>query len=379
MNISSFVFITTIISYISILFVLYYGWKKTVYFIPSFSKKSTQKKISVIIVVRNEEKNIGSLLHDLSQQTHTDFEVIIIDDHSTDNTKKTIASIVKNSIINIRYFTLNYQIDRLCTPKKAAIRQGIFQAAGEIIVTTDGDCRVKKKWLQNIHDYFQQYEAKLVSGPVVFMKEKNTFEKMQSIEFAALIATGAASIYLNKPNMCNGANLAYTKEVFEQVDGFQGNTKIASGDDEFFMHKVALRFPTQVHFLKNQENIVATYAQEKALDFFHQRKRWASKWKYYESYQTQLAALGVYCFHCLFAAFVVAGIFGFLSPTLFIVLFCLKILAEYIYIKQSLRFFGKEKLKCYILPLSFIYSFYVIIIGLATLIKGYNWKGRKWQ
>ena len=107
-----------------------------------------------------------------------------------------------------------------------------------------------------------------MSGPVALIKEKIFFQKLQSIEFSILIATGAACIYYRNPTMCNGANLAYTKRIFKEVGGFDGNADVASGDDEFLMHKVAKNYPKEVIFLKDRESIVYTYSEKNFLNFF---------------------------------------------------------------------------------------------------------------
>jgi hypothetical protein len=71
-----------------------------------------------------------------------------------------------------------------------------------------------------------------------------------------LVGSGACAMMIGKPNMCNGANIAYPKAVFEEVNGFDGNEHIASGDDEFLMHKIAEKYPNQIVFAHYQPNIV---------------------------------------------------------------------------------------------------------------------------
>src|SRR5690606_7520040 len=92
-----------------------------------------------------------------------------------------------------------------------------------IILTTDGDCRVGCDWLKAHAEIFAMQRPKLVSGPVTFYEGKTWFEQLQTIEFSSLVGTGAASIQAGKPNMCNGANLAFTKAAFQEVKGYEGN------------------------------------------------------------------------------------------------------------------------------------------------------------
>jgi cellulose synthase/poly-beta-1,6-N-acetylglucosamine synthase-like glycosyltransferase len=91
---------------------------------------------------------------------------------------------------------------------------------------------------------------------VVFFEEKSYFERLQTLEFLYLIGLGAATIGNKKPSTCNGANLAYTKEVFEELKGFQGIDDLASGDDELFLHKVAAKYPDKIGFCKSFDALV---------------------------------------------------------------------------------------------------------------------------
>src|SRR5213075_2078285 len=125
--------------------------------------------------------------------------------------------------------------------------------------------------------------ARFISGPVKLEEGNSLFGKMQVTEFASLIGTGAASIGFGMPNMCNGANLAFEKAAFVAVNGYAGNDKIASGDDEFLMHKIHSQFPGSVCFLKNPKAIVRTNVQQSLSGFLSQRIRWASKWKFYDN------------------------------------------------------------------------------------------------
>src|SRR5690606_38865489 len=90
------------------------------------------------------------------------------------------------------------------TQKKAAVQKGVELAGGELLVFTDGDCRVQPGWLRAFAYAFATQQPKFISGPVSFHQTHSLFERMQLVEFASLIGIGAASIQLHKPNMCNG-------------------------------------------------------------------------------------------------------------------------------------------------------------------------------
>nr|WP_299418917.1 glycosyltransferase [uncultured Emticicia sp.] len=354
-------------------------------------------KISVIIPVRNEAENILFLLQDLEKQTYPkqNFEVIIADDDSTDDTLKIVQAFQKHTNINLIINQLPPKTNNT-SPKKRAIDSSIKLASGQLITTTDGDCSVGEKWLESIANFQAQTGAYLVSCAVTFFEaqrhkdskaQKSTilflnidlfFTNIQIVEFASLIGSGACAMFIQKPNMCNGANLTYLKSVFYEVNGFSGNEGLASGDDEFLMHKIAAKYPDKVRFLKSQDTIVETKAHTSCRSFYNQRKRWASKWKHYENWQT--TALAVFVF---VANLVVPLTFGFCffdfisTQTLFLVL-ALKFSTEFIFLSLVISFLRKKSLIWLIPFVQIVYPLYVVFFGLVAQKQGeYVWKGRK--
>lgn len=333
--------------------------------------------ISVIVPVRNEESNIGLLLKDLEAQSlpTTNFEVLIMDDSSTDSTAKIVREFASGSTCNIQLISLpNIPTT---SPKKRAIETAIQVAKGNLIVTTDGDCRVQPGWLSAIASCYQATKARLISAPVTFTAETSLTDHLQTVEFSSLIGSGASAIAAGYPSMCNGANLTYEKETFIAVGGFEGVKHIASGDDEFLMHKVAAQYPGSVHFLKNPEAVVRTAPHKKWSDFFRQRKRWASKWKHYKS-KTPLI-LAVYVFSCNFSLILslLLWCFGLMETPLFLGILAAKCIPEWIFLGTILRFLDKTKSILYIPLTQVIYPFYVCFFGLAAQKPTYEWKGRK--
>lgn len=330
------------------------------------SKKNT--KLTVIIPVRNEEDNIVKILQDIDNQDYpfANFEVIIANDGSTDNTENLVLACQEKAKYTLKL--LNIFGDKSNSPKKRAIQKSIEISSGELIITTDGDCRVSPNWLTSIEQIFMSTNAKLVSSPVSFINEGNFWNSAQIIEFASLIGSGACAMYLKKPNMCNGANIAYTREVFEEVGGFSGNEHLASGDDEFLMHKIAQKYPDQVVFNPDKDAIVLTNAQPDWQHFYQQRRRWASKWKYYKDWK--VSALAIFIF------VVNLGVIYSLT-TLNYTNLLLKLSFEFVFLSLVISFLGhKDRIK-YIPIIQIFYPFYVVFFGLIAQGKGYTWKGRK--
>src|SRR5688572_8844965 len=167
-----------------------------------------QTKISVLVAVRNEANGIRNLLQDLAAQTLPSalFEVIIIDDFSEDDTVEIIQEFATQTELNLKVLQLENSRGK---GKKSALAYGQVKATGKLIVQTDGDCRVQPNWLKLLAYFYETEKPKFISGPVCLEAGNSFFGKMQVVEFASLIVSGAATMGFKKPTMCNGANLAY--------------------------------------------------------------------------------------------------------------------------------------------------------------------------
>ncbi len=360
-------------------------------------------KISVIIPVRNEAENILLLLQDLEKQTYPKhkFEVIIADDDSTDDTLKIVQEFQQNTNINLIINQLPPKTNNT-SPKKRAIDSSVKLANGQLITTTDGDCRVGEKWLESIANFQTQTGAYLVSCAVTFLPSSGTppaslrqqplpersrgqrsiihslINNTQIIEFASLIGSGACAMFIQKPNMCNGANLTYLKSAFYEVNGFAGNENLASGDDEFLMHKIAAKYPDKVKFLKDQNTIVETHAHASWRSFYNQRKRWASKWKHYNNWQTTALAVFVFLANLVVPLAFGFWLFDFISTQKLFLVLSLKFSAEFIFLSLVTSFLRKKSLIWLIPFVQIIYPLYVVFFGLVAQKQGeYMWKGRK--
>jgi len=331
--------------------------------------------VSVLVPVRNEEQHIANLVQDLIAQNYpiTLFNIIIIDDHSTDQTA-TIVRSFSNSNLRLLQLAIEKPINSY---KKRAIATAIATCDSELILTTDGDCRMGPDWIASIVSMFEQEHCQLISSPVAYHQEKSLAEKIQTVEFELLIAAGAACIQNKFPNTCNGANLAYTRAAYHAVGGFKGIDDLASGDDELLLHKMHKQFPDGLRFLKEPSAIVYTEAKGTLRSFYQQRKRWASKSVKYADKRMVLLVSIIYFFNLLI--FIQAGLLFFTTANLgmFVILIGVKMGLDAILIFQSLSFFKKRRLLLLLPLVEIFYVIYILIIGIIANIGGaYEWKGR---
>jgi poly-beta-1,6-N-acetyl-D-glucosamine synthase len=333
-------------------------------------------RLTVIIPVRNEARNVQYLLQDLERQHYPRelLEVLVVDDHSDDTTATLVEQFILSSDLSVRYLRLGDYATY--GGKKAAVQLGVEQARGELLVFTDGDCRVGPRWLRSYAYLYETEQPYFISGPVSFHHTHTHFERMQLVEFSSLIGIGGASISMGQPNMCNGANLAYRKDIFECVGGFAGNENIASGDDEFLLHKVHRAYPGRVRFLKDTEAMVYTSARKTLISFMQQRVRWASKWKSYQNLRVQLVALCVFLVNLLLFLAIPLTLWGSLPAWVFLAAYLTKFAVDFLFLKEITDFLQARRYLWYMLPLQFVYIPYVLVTAVLGLWGRYNWKGR---
>ncbi len=345
-------------------------------------------RISVVIAARNEEKNVPALLNSLQKQSYEKafFEVIVVDDHSTDNTAMVIEEFVSSNTRLIRL--QDHAIpEGTNSYKKKAIETAIAAATGELIVTTDADCVVPARWLQTIASFYEKHHPSFIVMPVCYNNRNNFLEIFQSLDFMTLQGITGAAVHYGSHSMCNGANLAYTKNAFTRSGGFEGIDAIASGDDMLLMHKIYKQNPSGIRYLKSADVIVQTGAMQHWKDFFNQRIRWASKADKYDDKRIFWVLLLVYLFNVLLLALpVVAAIqnrplplFGYRLPAFngWLLILALKTLFELYFLFPVARFFNKLPLLRWFLFAQPVHILYTIVAGWLGKFGNYEWKERK--
>ena len=177
--------------------------------------------------------------------------------------------------------------------------------------------------------------------------------------------------------MCNGANLAYDRQLFFEVDGFAGISHIASGDDMLLMHKIAKKYPDRIHYLKSAEAMVSTQPMQTWKQFFNQRIRWASKAIHYDDKRIFWVLLLVYVFNLSFLGLLVAGFWNNNFWFLFLIAWVFKTVVELPFFYSLSKFFNKQWAIKYFFFFQPMHVFYTIISGLLGQFGRYEWKGRK--
>lgn len=330
--------------------------------------------ISVLVPVRNESKNIEKLIHSVQNGTFQSdqFEIIVVNDHSKDETVAIVKTLCKQYD---NLFIANLSKDQ--KGKKAAITCGVSLAKGDLIVCTDGDGEVHPDWL-NSHKQVYQSGAKLSFGPVELNNPKKTrLTDILNLELAALVSMGGATLQAGWPSMINGCNYSFSKQVFEEVKGFVGNENVATGDDEFLLRKVHNKYPKNIQFLKTQNALVKSEAPHTFSEFYNQRRRWASKWRFHKDGFSHFVPAFLFLSYLIWSVLIIQSIadrsyFG-------AVLLTSKCLIDYCYITLASKLQARQVSLLNFGLLQIIYPIYVVFFGVASNFGKYSWRERAYK
>ncbi|MBF4514970.1 glycosyltransferase [Flavobacterium sp. ANB] len=360
-----FFFILSI--YIISIGLLIYGFTK----VKKYRKPNLKPKTSFTIIVpfRNEEENLPKLLNSFSVLNYPNelFEVILVDDSSKQKFQVSDFGFQVSIIDNIRISS---------SPKKDAISTAMQHAKFNWVITTDADCIVPENWLITFDNYIQENKVSMLAGAVSYKCENSFLDHFQQLDLTSLQGATIGSFGLKKAFMCNGANFAYTKSLFEKLNGFEGNNKIASGDDVFLLQKAAALFPNEVHYLKSEEAIVATKPTEDWKSLFYQRVRWAAKTSSYQSTFGKFLGLVVFFGNLTFVIGFVLFISGIFSWQFLGLYVFLKFAVDFILLYNTNQFLTKERIK-YLILSSIFYPFFSSSVALYSLFGSYEWKDRR--
>lgn len=322
-------------------------------------------KVSVIVACRNEEDNLPHLLESISNQEYPPslLEIIIVDDNSTDETCR-IATEYKSSFRTII-------LKNNGSGKKQAIRTGIEASRGELIITSDADCKAGRKWISTIASFYEKSLPDMIICPVSIDPGSGFTGKFIELEFLSLQGITAGTAALNNGVMCNGANLSFPRETYEKHSQ-NLHDDIASGDDIFLLQSLKKEPNAKIFWLESADAIVTTASPGSAGMFFTQRKRWISKWPAYNDPFTII--LGIVTIIAILtqlslcvASFADSSWLGVTA-----LVFLLKSIPDYLVLKNTTSRYDRTSLMRWFIPSQLVYPVYVISVVFLSLFGNYR-------
>ena len=358
--------------YIGILTTAIVGWHQNPtrkYPVSPWTQKISthQPFVSVIIPFRNEQAHIGSAAAAILDNLNAQFELILVDDHSSDHSYSICENIaLKNKKASV------VQLSKKMG-KKEAIKAGVTLAKGDLILQTDADCQVNKHWISCMSNHYID-DTKLLLGPVKVSQSNQRWNWFNQIEFGFLQAFTAGFANLNKPIMANGANLMYSKHLYWLYQESKIGAEYASGDDQFLLNYVKSEHQAGITYLKHRDAIVSTIFPSKWKDMIAQRARWAKKNTASVGFES-IISLMLLSAQFILPLCLLIGTFDKKLITLFWTTILLKTGIELLLAQAFMRFFEIPRIKETLL-FAIVYPYFLFNIIILVCKKEHQWKNR---
>ncbi len=335
--------------------------------------------VSVVIPFRNEEKNLTGLIQSLISQnvSKNNFEVIFVNDHSTDSSEEIIIELMSNSGISFQFISVKDTFG-----KKRALELGFKASKGDLLIQIDADVTFGSSWIKQHQIAHSKKNILLVCGAVDLLSNRSFFQRIQQLEFKALIESTYLTINAKKPVMCNGANLSFKRQILPDVLNSYKTIVSSSGDDVFVLQNINAKYGARtIGYLNSAQGNVISKPQEKFSDFISQRSRWAKKSNEYQNVFAKYFTISIILANLSILTLLIMCCFiSFQQTLIFIILpFILKwasdILLLYAYkntFNSALKF--PWFFDSFIIEL--LYPIYIILVGLHTVFGKQVWKGR---
>lgn len=270
----------TIIDILHIVFVLVtiglllfylYSWRRMVNHLPSRNQFSQLPFVSVIICAKNEQDNLSQFLDVVLSQKYPDFEVLVIDDNSTDDSLTVLKELQK------KYSQLKvvaFQEEKSSFGKKQVLECGIKHAKSDYLIMTDADCKpLSAFWLVAMVNGFAD-GSELVLGVSLYSKLKGTVNSIVQIDTGFIAANYLSMAASGFPYMSVGRNVAYKRSLFEKVGGFKSHYHIPSGDDDLLINQMPKE--TKVNLVYNKDAQTESVPKLSFQSYFSQKVRHVS-------------------------------------------------------------------------------------------------------
>jgi cellulose synthase/poly-beta-1,6-N-acetylglucosamine synthase-like glycosyltransferase len=272
-------------------------------YLPLALKKSSEPledwpAVSVVICARNEEENLQEHLPQILAQDYPDFEVVVVNDCSWDNTHDLLED-MKKRFSKLRVAEIR-EVENREHGKKFALTMGIKKASNEILLLTDADCvPLSDQWIRNMVKMYRN-EKYLVLGYGKYMAEPGFVNQLIRFDTFQIGLNYLGMALRGNPYMGVGRNLSYHKALFFAVKGFASHMHIASGDDDLFVSEVAKSNNTAV--MIESESVTVSKAPPTWSAWMKQKKRHQSTGKYYRAKHKFLLLLEPVSYYFMFIA-----------------------------------------------------------------------------
>lgn len=334
--------------------------------------KDFKPSLSVVICARNEANNLQKNLQYVLDQDYPDFEVVVVNDCSYDNSEHILKQLVTQYPTKLKVVSITEHA-RHKTSKKFAATLGIKAAANEILVFTDADCKPKtSKWLSIIASHYKNPAIEIVLGFSPYTVKPGLLNKIIRYETCLTALNYFGFALTGMPYMGIGRNLSYKKSLFFKGKGFASHIHIPSGDDDLFVNQhanntnVALEYSIASHVLSEPKNTISS--------FWRQKLRHLGAGKAYKRKHKTILTVQFLSGLLFYDLIIVLLILRF-EPIWVLSVFFLRYLVQTVIYYKALRKLKSLGLIGWLIILDPIYHFYMILLSIFGLFKRKNrWK-----
>lgn len=329
--------------------------------------------VTLIVPFRNEEHKLQIIFESIEKLNAACLQILWVNDHSEDASVDILARLLSTPDLRFDHKIIHSERKG----KKSAVETAVNHTKGDFIFATDADCELPYEWINQLMTHFKSPHVQLVAGPVMTKESDTVFQRFQQIDWASILLVTQYAIAHQSPLMCSGANLAYRKQAFQKVNGYQGNRHILSGDDEFLMKKIGDEYGVEALVYANRkEALVFTNAALDWAELFSQRVRWASKYKSHNCVHFLSAFFPAVLQLFWFISFVLPFTYGLKGLSVFVIVWMLKISMEYFSFRKVTKTYALILNPLDLFFTSMIHPFYVLRIAIGVVFGHYRWKGR---
>ncbi len=336
--------------------------------------------VSVVVAARDEEAYIQTCLESLACQTYPAdrFEILVVDDGSQDRTSE-IAARMAERHPQVRALSVGDAFPEMAA-KKRPLSVGIGQARGELILTTDADCRVPSTWVAGLVACFEPDVDVVIGYSQVKSRgcALTLFERLQALDFLALMSASAGSTNVGIPLAASGQNLAYRKALFDAVGGFGPIGSRPSGDDVLLLQLMRREGEGRIVFSGSEETRVSTWRTESLRGFWRQRCRWASnascQFRLNPAFSVYLAAVFLVSLIAPSALIIGAGDGERALP---LACWVAKAISDLAVLWRGAKAFGRTDLLLVLPVWEALHAPYTVLVGVLGSLSGFTWKGRR--
>ena len=343
----------------------------------NYPKTNHLPKISILVALRDEEQTLEACVESLLQLDYPkkSLRILLINDRSSDRTSELVEKMKSKSDV-IETLHIKTGIPGL-SGKANAIAQGMENCSGELILVTDGDCRVPANWAKTHAAYYQK-DVGLVGGFTLLDKKNDPsylFGKIQSLDWAYLLSVGTGFMGFGIPLSVLGNNFSFRRQAYEEVGGYR-NMGFTIIEDFALMKTLVKKTLWKVLYPIDSKMLVYSQPMPDFKAFYNQRKRWSAGGKEVGLYGKSLMFISVMVHMLIPISFFVFDLrFSFLA--LIIVL-----LADFGLLCRTTGLVQRRDLLKYFLLWEGFYFFYTIlftpVLLFPTTVKwkniSYSWK-----